>query len=85
MWSYRLNTNSKCTDITMVGDGIDFKTYTVIQVIHKHDNHCCVFWKVKMYKHGTWLYRLKIYTQSIDRKMQNTYHNIDNLWVTLSY
>ena len=35
-----LNTNKKCTDITVACDHIDFKTYTVIQVTHNHDNHC---------------------------------------------
>ena len=32
----------------MVCDHIDFKTYTVIQVTHNHDDHHCVFWKVKI-------------------------------------
>ena len=27
--------------LRMVCDCIDFKTCTVIQVTHNHDNHCC--------------------------------------------
>ena len=33
-------------DITMACDCIDFKTYTVMQVIHNHDNHHLQVWHV---------------------------------------
>ena len=37
-----MHTNhTKCTDITMASNHIDFETYTVIQVTHNHDNHHC--------------------------------------------
>ena len=35
MWLYRLNTNSKCTDITMACDCTGFNTCTVVHVICK--------------------------------------------------
>ena len=39
-------------------DHIDFKTYTVIQVIHNHDNHHCE--KIKSYKNGVRSYRFNV-------------------------
>ena len=58
----------KVTDITMVYDHIDFKTPTVIQFTHNHDNHHCVLKNKNMYRHGTCSHRFMIYIQNMDRK-----------------